>query len=141
MPWVSASLGRIALEEALVDLVKEGLLFGESGGVFSAYFDGLVEAVEWAQEFVAVESPLGQFDNDLFDFGGHDVAAGEVGVVENSLEDALGEQVLDQHALDGIFGEIGIDGLAAEGVEVVEAADEGGAAAALFVDDLLDGGG
>ena len=56
-------------------------------------------------------------------------------------KDAFGEQVLDQHALDGIFGEIGIDGLTAEGVEVVEAADEGGIAAALFVDDLLDGGG
>ena len=81
-----------------------------------------------------------QLDDDLFDFGGDDVAAGEFGVVENLAEDAFGEQVLDEHALDRIFGEIGIDGLTAQGVKVVEAANEGGTAAALLVDDLLDGG-
>jgi len=46
--------------------------------------------------------------------------------------------VLDEHALDSVFGKIGIDGLATDPIEVVEAADEGGTAAALFVDDLLN---
>ena len=78
--------GGISLEEALVDFVEKVLLFGEAGGVFGAYLDGLVETVERAQEFVSIEGPLGQFDNDLFDFDGYYVAAGEIGVVENSGE-------------------------------------------------------
>ena len=47
--------GRVALEETLVNLVEKCLLFGEVGRVFSAAFDGLVEAVERAQELVSVE--------------------------------------------------------------------------------------
>ena len=48
----------------------------------------------------------------------------EIGVVEYLAEDALGQKMLHQHALYGFFREIGIDGLSAERVEVVEAADE-----------------
>ena len=68
-----------------------------------------------------LECAAGQGGDDLLDFGGDDVAAGEVGVVEDLAEDALGEEVLDEHLLDGVVGEVGIDGLAAEGVEVLEA--------------------
>ncbi len=50
--------GRITLEEALVDFVEESLLFGNAGGVFGADFDGLVEAVERAQEFISVEGAV-----------------------------------------------------------------------------------
>ena len=37
--------------------------------------------------------------DDLFDFGGDDVAAEEFVVVEDLAEDALGEQMLDEHVL------------------------------------------
>ena len=76
--------------------------------------------------------------DDFFDFGGDDVAAGEVGIVEDRAEDALGQQVLDEHLLDGFVGEVGVDGLAAEGVEGIEALDEGGIGASLLLDILLD---
>ena len=60
----------------------------------------------------------------LFDLGRDHVAASEIRVVEYLAEDALSEEMLDQHALYGFFGEIRVDGLTAKGVEVVEAADE-----------------
>lgn len=68
------------------------------------------------------------------------VAAGEIGIGKDFAEDAFGEQVLNEHALDGFFGKIGIDGLAAESIEIIEAADKGGILAAFVVDGFLDGG-
>ena len=49
--------------------------------------------------------------------------------------------MLHQHALDRFFRKIGIDGLTAKGVEVVEAANEGRIPAAFFINSLLDGSG
>ena len=49
--------------------------------------------------------------------------------------------MLDEHVFDGFLREIGIDGLPAEGVKVVEAADKGGIAAALVGDEFFDGAG
>ena len=42
---------------------------------------------------------------------GDDVALHKVGVVEDAAEDALGEQVLDEHLLDGRVGDVGVDGV------------------------------
>ena len=42
-------------------------------------------------------------------------------IVEDAAEDALGEQVLDEHLLDRFVCEVGVDGLAAERVEGGEA--------------------
>jgi len=47
--------------------------------------------------------------------------------------------MLDEHALNGFFREIGIDGLTAEGVEVVECLNERRIALALVVYGFLDG--
>jgi hypothetical protein len=74
----------------------------------------------------------------LFDLDGDDIAAGKVGIVEDATEDALGEQVLDEHLLYRFDGKVRIDGLAANIVEGVEALDEGGIAAALLFDLVLD---
>ncbi len=49
--------------------------------------------------------------------------------------------MLNEHALHGFFGEVGIDRLTAECVEVFKAVDERGAVFPLCVDDLLDGRG
>lgn len=46
--------------------------------------------------------------------------------------------MLNQHALDGFFGKIGIDGPAAEGVEVVEDVAEGWILSALVFDQAFD---
>ena len=62
--------------------------------------------------------------DDLVDLMGDDVALDEIGVVEDFAEDALGEQVLDDHLLHRGIGEIGVEGLAAEIGEVVEGLDE-----------------
>jgi len=73
----------------------------------------------------------------LFDLGGDDVAGEEFLVVENLAEDALSEEMLDEHLADGVVGEIGVDGLAAEFGESEEVFAEGGV---LFVLGFQDEG-
>jgi len=76
---------------------------GDGGGVL----DGEIEAVELFQEFRAAEALRGERVNDLLDFGGDDVAPGEVGVVEDGAEQPFGEHGL--HFLDGGVGEVRIE--------------------------------
>ena len=109
-----------ALEEPLVDGVEEPLLLGEVLDRVGGLFDGDVEVVELAEELVAAEGTEGQRLDDLLDLGGDDVALHEVADVEDLAEDALGEEVLDEHLLDGGVGEVRIERLTAEGEEVVE---------------------
>ena len=94
-------LDRVALEEPLVDRVEEVLLVGPVGHRAGGVLDGDVEAVEVSQERVAVEAVAGQGLHHLFDLGGDDVAADELGVVENLADQPLGQDVLDEHFIDG----------------------------------------
>ena len=89
--------GRESLKEALIDGVEEGLLFAVVVLVVGGVLDGLVEAVELAEKLVAAEVARGHGLDDLFDFSGDDVAGAELLVVEDAAEDALGEQMLDEH--------------------------------------------
>lgn len=74
--------------------------------------------------------------DDLFDLGGDDVALEELLIVEDLAEDALGEEMLDEHFADGIVGEVGVDGLAAEFGEGGEVFAEGGVLAELVFEDF-----
>ena len=56
-------------------------------------------------------------------------------IVEDLAEDALGEEVLDEHLLDGGVGEVGVDGLAAEVGEGLELCAEVGVLLVLGVED------
>ena len=73
------------------------MFFGIAGGVVGVDLDGLVEAVEIVEESVAAEVARGEGVDYFFDLRGDYVAAAEVGIVEDAAEDALGEQVLDEH--------------------------------------------
>ena len=131
-------LGVEALEELLVDGVEEVLLFGVAGLLgLGGLFDGGVEAVEGLEELVAGEVAGGDGADDLLDLGGDDVAGEEFLIVEDLAEDALGEEMLDEHLADGVVGEVGIDGLAAEFGEGLEVLAEGGI---LLVLGFEDGG-
>src|SRR6185437_952765 len=99
-----------ALEEALVDGVEEVLFVGELGHGAGGVFDGDVEAVEGFEEIAAVESAPGQGVDDFFDLGGDDIAAVKVGVAKDFADEALGEQVLDEHLIDGGDGDVGVEG-------------------------------
>jgi hypothetical protein len=61
----------------------------------------------------------------LLDLDGDDVAGEELLVVEDFAEDALGEEVLDEHLADGVVREVRVDGLAAGGGEGLEVLVEG----------------
>ena len=75
--------------------------------------------------------------NDLFDLNGDDIAGEKLLVVEDLAEDTLGEKMLDEHLSDGVVGEVGVDGLAAEFGEGKEVLAEGGV---LLVFRFEDGG-
>lgn len=79
--------------------------------------------------------------DDLFDLDGDHVALEEFFVVEDFAEDALGEEMLDEHVADGVVGEVGVDGLAAELGEGLEVLAEAGVAVVLGEEDGLDGSG
>ena len=80
-----------SLEESFVDGVEKGLFLGVVANVGRGFFDGLVEGVELLEEFIAAEVFFCERVDDLFDFGGDDVAAEEFVVVEDLAEDALCE--------------------------------------------------
>src|ERR1017187_7352885 len=125
-----------ALEELLIDGVEELLLLREVGDGGGGLLHSEVEAVELLQKVGPAEALGGEGINDLLDFGGDNVAAGEVGVVEDGAEQALGEQVLDEHFLDGGISEIGIDGAPGEFRKVGKRFDETPISLALPLDDF-----
>src|SRR5688572_7968876 len=59
-------------------------------------FSGLLANLQMCLR-VAVEAVAGHGQHDLFDLGGDDVAADELGVVENLADQPLGQDVLDEH--------------------------------------------
>src|SRR5438067_42921 len=90
---------REALEEFFVNGIQEFLLLGKILNDGGGTLDGDVEAVEFLEEVGAREMAGGERVDHLFDLDGDNVAAGEVGVVEDGAEKARGEQVLNKHLL------------------------------------------
>ena len=85
---------------------------------------------------MAVEGAAGEGVDDLFDFGGDDVAVDEIGVVEDRAEEAFGEQVLHEHFVDGLVVQVGVERLAANAGEAVKSGDETLILAVFFFDDV-----
>ena len=125
-----------ALEESLIDGVQELLLLVEIGDGGGGVFDGEVEGIELG-EIVAAEGAGGEGLDDLLDLLGDDVALHEIGDVEDVAKDALGQEMLDEHLLDGVVGEVGVQRAAAEGAEVLKGGDEFRVGVALGVDEFL----
>ena len=101
----------------------------------------MIETIELFQKRVAAEVLAGKRVDHLFNFGGDDVAPGEFRVSEDSAEDALGEQVLDEHGLNRVIRKVGVDRLAAEQDEALKAGNKFLVGLALFLNDDFDCGG
>lgn len=71
-----------------------------------------------------------------FDLAGDHVAVGEVGVVEDGAEEALGKQVLDQHLFDRLLRQIRVDRLTALAQKTGKGGGERRIAAPLLLDQL-----
>ena len=102
-------LYRKALKKLLVNGVEKSLFLGEIVDGLSGAFDRRVEGVQTVQKIVAAKRLLCERVYHVLNLVGDEIAAGEVGVIENGAEDALGQEVLDQHLLNRGFGEIRID--------------------------------
>ena len=68
--------------------------------------------------------------------GDGDVALDKVGVVEDFAEDALGEEVLDEHFFHSLGGKVGIEGVAADFCELVKGLHKSLVGAAFLLDDF-----
>ena len=113
-----------ALKEPLINGVEEGLLLVEIGDGGGGVFNRAVKMFEALAEIVATEGSGIERGDDLFNLQRDDVALHEIAHVENFAEDALGEDVLDDHLLDGLDGDVGIERAAAEGTEIFKRGDE-----------------
>ena len=129
-----------ALEKPLIDGIEEGLLLVEIAEGGGGVFDGAVEVFEASAEVVPAERAGGQGGNDLLDFLGNDVALDEVGDVEDLPEDAFGEDVLDDHLLDGLDRDVRVERAAAKGAEILEGGDELLVGLALLLDQVFEAG-
>ena len=104
--------------------------------VFGGTLDGDVEAVQAVDKITAAQGVRCERVDHVLDFVGDDVAAGEVGVVEDGAEQTLGQEVLNQHLLDGGLGQVWIDRLAAFVQELGEGGDKAVIGLPLILDQL-----
>ncbi|MGA2174357.1 MAG: hypothetical protein ABSH38_05160 [Verrucomicrobiota bacterium] len=93
------------------------MLLVEIGHRGGGVFNRAVEMFQTFAEIVAAEDAGIEGGDDFLDFLGDDVAGDEIGHVEDFAEDALGEDVLNDHFLDGLDGNVGIQRAAAERAE------------------------
>ena len=91
------------LKELLIKCVEEVLFLGEVFTEVRCLFYSHIEWVQRFEELLATERLPDEFVNDVFDLACDDVSAGEGGVIKDGAEDAFGEDVLDEHLLDGIL--------------------------------------
>ena len=94
---------------------------GDGGG---GVFNRAVEMFQTLAEIVTAEHAGIERRDDFFNFLRDDVARDKIGHVENLAEDALGEDVLDDHFLDGLDGNVGIERATAERTEILKRGDE-----------------
>ena len=87
-------------------------------------------------EIVAAEGAGIEGGDDLFNLLRNDVAQMKSAMAKDLAENALGEDVLDDHLLDGLDGNVGIERASAEGAEIFKRGDELPVGLALVFDEL-----
>ena len=91
------------LKELLVKCIEKVLFLGEVLAERRRLFNGDVESVQRSKKLVATHRLPHQHIADVFDLACDDVSTREVRPVKDGAEDAFGEDVLDEHLLDGIL--------------------------------------
>ena len=91
------------LKELLVEGVEEVLFLGEVFAERRRLFNGDVESVQRSKKLVTTHRLPHEHVADVFDLACDDVSTREVRPVKDGAEDAFGEDMLDEHLLDGIL--------------------------------------
>ncbi len=73
---------------------------------------------------MTVEGAAGEGIDYLLDFGSNRITANKIGIIEDSAEEALGKQVLDEHLVDDIRADLWVKRCAAEFGKGIESCDE-----------------
>ena len=105
---------RESLEELLVNGVEKILLLGEVAEVGAGALDGRVIRVQLLEEFLLRKAGRSQRFDDVLHLRGNHVALGELGVLEQVAHQPLGEQVLDEHLVHVVLGQLRIERGAAQ---------------------------
>ena len=66
-------------------------------------------SIQCAQKVIGIEERTGERADNVFDFGGDDIALGEA-FGEDFADEADGEHVLNQHFIDGGLTDVGVEG-------------------------------
>ena len=94
---------RESLKEFLIKRVEEMLFLGEVLAEHRGLLNGDIEPIQGFQKLLTTERLSDEGIHDVFNFACNDVSTGEVRVIKDGTEDTLGEDMLDEHLLDGIL--------------------------------------
>ena len=125
------------MKKLLVNGVEETLLLGVVCHHLGGAFYGEIKAVKPLQKRLTVEGVGGERINDGLNFAGDDISADEVGILKDSSEQPDGQEVLDKHLLNCIFGEVWVECLTAFLVEVVKGGGKLWVCLPCFCDDFF----
>jgi hypothetical protein len=90
------------------------LLLREIGDRAGSGFDRYIESIQAAEVVGAAETVASERFDDALHFRCDGVAAGELGDIEDGPEETLREEMLDEHLVDRLAADVGIERLAAE---------------------------
>ena len=102
-------------------------------------FKGDIETVQCLEEVLTGKCTGGQRVDDFLDLHGDDIFLHEVARLEHTSENALGEDVLDEHFLDSGLGKIGVQRTVAKDDKAGQCIPEDGVLPLLFRDDVRKG--
>ena len=109
---------RVALKKRLVNGVEKLLFVVVVVNCAGGSLHCGIEGGKAFEIFIAVESVFCEYLDHLFNLAGDDIATDEILIIEDLMEDALGKEMLDEHLLNGGFGEVWVDRLTAKLVKL-----------------------
>lgn len=84
------------------------LLLAEVGNRPRGGLNGQIERVQRFEELVPIKRLTHEGGNDFFHLAGNDIALREVLIVKDRADEALGEQMLDEHFVHRRHTQVGI---------------------------------
>src|ERR1035437_5851315 len=113
-----------ALKKLLINGVEKLLLLAVIGKMLGGIFQRAVKVLQALAEIVAAEYLGIEGGDDFFNLLRDNVALHEISGGKNFAHDALGEDVLDDHFLDGLDGNVRIKRATAQRIKIIKRGDE-----------------
>ncbi len=123
------------LKKLFINRVEKALFFRIIINGRGSAFKHPIKMIELFQKLFTAEGAGGQRSDHLFNFPGDDVFIDEVGIIEHLAENALGQQMLNEHFFNSGDRQIGIDGFLTEAEKACKRGGKMRIAGAFLLDD------